>query len=287
MGLPAVLLLTFGNPLLQNVIAGRLTGAVTYYRLFWLYPVGLGLSVLLALGSRLAGRLAAGYLGSKGSWPALVTCLAGVAISASLPGRFVWSEGNDRGPFMRPGPTENLEAMPADLKIIASQLASIPDITERRIACGEEVASFLTPYSRRFRFVGTRDGYTMYSVGRSRGPAEAAERMYLTAALQLGRGFPSLPEAGWDLIVRTTSAGPDSPRPDPWPSQEQLPALLSRYGVGYVITTPTFGRNANEAGRRAKQRDDGLARLGFHVVYQGDKYSLWERDPRPTETPAH
>jgi hypothetical protein len=107
--------------------------------------------------------------------------------------------------------------------------------------------------------------------------------MYLTATLQIGKS-PKLPEAGWQLIVRTAGASPDSPRPDPWPSQEHLPVFLSRYGVRYVITSPTFGRNAKEAGLRAKSRDDGLARLGFHEAYAGEKYALWERAEPASET---
>jgi hypothetical protein len=282
--LPIVLLLTFGNPLWQQSVAGRLTGGVTYYRLFWLYPVGLGLSVLLALLSRLAGRLAGNHLGTGATWPALAVCLAGVAVSAFLPGEFVWSERNSPNPYMVPGPSENLEAMPAELKVIASRLTAEPDIDTRRIACGEEVASFLTPYRRRFRFVGTRDGYTMYSVGRSRGAAEAAERMYLTAALQRGRVFEQLPDAGWDLIVRTAGPGAEARRPEPWPSWQSLPQSLARYDVGYVITSPILGRNPNENRLRIAVRDDGLRESGFRRVFKGEKYSLWKRADSGTAT---
>ncbi len=281
LGLPAVLVLVFGNPLIANLVASRLTGAVTYSRLFWLYPVGLGLAAILALGSRLVARLLNAASGANVSGSAFATCLCGLAVSAALPGVWVWGAANSRDAFMTPGPADNLEHMPADLKVIADRLAGRSDIAERRIACGEEVASFLTPYDRRFRFVCTRDGYTMYSVGRAHGPAEAAERLYLAAALQRGRLSPPLPEAGWDLIVRISGADADAARPDPWPSRAVVPELLARYNVGYAIASPISGRSVEESQRLEVVRDAGLREYGFHPLHKGNQYCLWAREPRP------
>jgi hypothetical protein len=277
-GLPAILLVTYGNPFLQAIVSARLTGAVTYYRLFWLYPVGLGLAVLLALAARLVGKLLAPALGFGEGWLPLAACAAGLSISAALPGVWVWGERNSRDPFMTPRAAENLEQMPAELKIIARKLADEPDITERRIACGEEVASFLTPFDRGFRFSTTRAGYTMYSVGRSRGPAEAAQRVYLTDALALGRRLPPLTEVSWQLFVRTASSDPDAPRPEPWPSYATVPILLDRFAVGYAVASPVFGQNDRETRLLANERDNTLSKNGFRTIYRGGSYSLWKRE---------
>jgi hypothetical protein len=279
-GLPALLLLTFANPLLQSAVATQLTGAVAYSRLFWLFPEGLALAVLLALVSRLAARTLGGVLGVGGSWLPLSACVAGLGISAALPGIWVWGSENSAGPFMVPQPAENLERMPLDLKVIAGKLAGDPDIDEKRIVCREEVASFLTPYSRRFRFVATRRGYTMYDVGKAHGSAEAAERVFLADALW-DPLFQRLTDDGLQMIVRIAGAGSDSPRPDPWPTQENLSNLLDRYNVGYAVASPVVADTARERSVRARLRDNNLRRTGFRVVYEGKGgYALWVRDSR-------
>jgi hypothetical protein len=283
--LPALLFITFANPLLQTFVSSHLTGSVTYYRLFWLYPVGLGLASLLALLSRLLAKLLAPAVGIKESWIALGACLVGLAVSASLPGVSVWSEQNSSGPFMSPGLSVNLEQMPAEVKVIARMLQDEPDLESQRIACGEEVASFLTPFSRRFRFAVTRPGYTMYSVGKENGAAEAAERLYMVEGLRLGRLFPRLLEDGWQGIVRVAGKEPDASRPDPWPSYQALPTLLDRYKVKYAIASPTLGQDERERQLRARVRDDTLTRNGFHRIYPGVHYSLWKRaNPVPADT---
>jgi hypothetical protein len=275
--LPLLLFLTFGNPLLQRFVASHLTAAVTYYRLFWLYPVGIGLGALLAILSRLVSRLLAPGLHLGESSLALAVCLVGLGATLTLPGVAAWSKRNTSGPYMTPVPSVNLEQMPAELKIIAQSLAAEPDIESQRIACGEEVASFLTPFNRHFRFVATRPGYTMYSVGRERGAIEAAERLYLVEALRSGRLFPALPEEAWQLFVRTIGQPPDAPRPDPWPSLQSLPSLLDRYNVGYAIASPALGRTQQEIEIFSKERDNTLAKTGFRRIYRGDQYSLWQR----------
>ncbi len=279
-GMPAVLLLTFGNPFLYAEVAAKMTSGLTYYRLFWLYPVGMGLGVLLALLARLAGKAAAGF-GVDESRAALTACLLGLFGSAALPGVFVWGDANSVGAFLTPGPVENLEAMPPDLKVIARLLADQPDIEGRRIVCGEEVASFLTPFDRRFRYVTTRQGYTIYYVGRYNSASEAAERLYLTDAIRLGPDFPWLTEQGWEMIVFTVAARKDPPPPDPWPTLERLPDLLDRYGVGYAIASPAVGYNVAESRRLTLVRDRTLSENGFRRVYRGVDYSLWKRDGPP------
>jgi hypothetical protein len=236
----------------------------------------LGLAVLLALTSRLAGKLASLW-GVRGDWLPLGTCAVVLAASAALPGIWVWSDDNRLGPFMTPQVAANLEQIPSDLKAIARHLADEPDLEERRIVCGEEVASFLTPLSRRFRFVVTRDGYTMYSVGRANGPAEAAERLYLVEALKQGPGFPRLPDESWKLIVRTAGGGADSPRPDPWPTLDGLPQLLDRYHADYAISSPALGDTPERNALRARIRGFMLTRNGFREVLKGSAYSLWKR----------
>jgi hypothetical protein len=273
--MPALLLLTFGNPFLLAVVAAKMTSGLTYYRLFWLYPVGLGLGALLALLSRLAGKVAAGVGESR---VALAACLLGLAGSAALPGAFVWGDANSVGAYMFPQPIENLEAMPPDLKVIARLLAAEPDVEEKRIVCGEEAVSFLTPFDRRFRYVTTRQGYTIYHVGRNKSAAEAAERLYLTDAIRLGPGFPRLTEAGWDMIVFTVAAAKDPPRPDPWPTLGHLPELLDRYRVGYAIASPAVGYTREESLFLTAVRDRTLSENGFRRVYRGVDYSLWKRE---------
>jgi hypothetical protein len=285
-GLPALLLLTFANPLVQSVVASRLTGAVAYSRLFWLFPEGLGLGVLLALLSRLTEKAVGGVFGVSGSWLPLTACAAGLGMSMALPGVWVWGPQNSVGPFMVPQPTENWERMPPDLKVIARKLAEDAGVGDNRIVCGEEVASFLTPYSRRFRFVATRPGYTMYDIGRTRGPAEAAERLFLTDALWKPQ-FQRLTDEGFQMIVRIAGAESSSPRPDPWPTQENLSNLLDRYNVGYAVTSPAVGETARERAVRARLRDDNLRRTGFRLVYEGKSgYGLWVREKRAASDSA-
>lgn len=276
-GLPAVLFLSFGNPWLQSLVSSKLTGAVTYYRLFWLYPVGLGLSILLALLARFAGEMLSSGAGFLRNAVPLAVCACGLAVSAALPGFAVWSERNGLPPFMVPGPAENPEHMPAELKSIARKLLDEADLADQRIACGEEVASFLAPFSRRFRFVVTRVGYTMYSVGRENGPAEAAERLYLVDSLWRGRGFPPLQEAGWKLCVRTAGRDADASRPTPWPSYETTPVLVDRYHVGYAVSSPVIEQNDRLKRLILREREHSLLRNGFREIYHGESYSLWKR----------
>jgi hypothetical protein len=290
-GLPVVLILTFANPVLQTAIAARLTGAVAYYRLFWLFPVGIGLGVVLALGSRLSARMLSGTSGATGTWLPLAACCAGLALSAALPGVWVWSDQNSAGPFMTPRLAENLERMPPDLKVIARKLADDPDIAEKRIVCPEEVVSFLTPYDRRFRFVTTRPGYTMYDVGREHRPAEAAERVFLTDGLWLPQ-FARLPDESWAMILRIAGKPPDAAPPNPWPAQENIPDLLGRYDVAYAVTSPALGRTDKEKFRYSRLREANLRRCGFRPLHEAkdDGYALWIREirtgPAPTKSDA-
>jgi hypothetical protein len=224
LGLPAALAVGLAGPLLYHPVARSFTSYHTYERLFWLYPVGTGLAVLLA---RLAGRQAAAS--PRAERIALVLALGGVLSWLALPSLYVWGARNDfLGPLGAPRLAENLEKTPPGLRTIAARLAAQPDARTTRILCNEEAASFLTSSSRALRFVQTRRLYTVPMLAAEGRPAEGLERHRLAA---------------W---LRGEEAAPD------------VDLLLDRYRVGWAISIAE-DRGAAELGRhgfRAVWRDD-------------------------------
>ena len=261
---PALLLATFANPFLYRLVTAHVTSPEGYYRLFWLLPIGPGLGVLLALLARLAERLADAR--SPGRWPHLPVAVtaAGMLLLAVLPDTYVWGPRNRLGDFMFPSVGQNPEKMPPDLLAIARRLDSDPAIGHARILCGEEVSSFLTPWSSKFRFVVTRPMY-LGKLGPEPERRQAIERYFLMLLAHQRRVHLQ----------------------DYFPRPADLPALLKKYHVGYIVTPPPLW--LDELGEEEKKavlhyflagRANLLSRLGFRETYKGKEYSLWRRDVR-------
>jgi hypothetical protein len=271
---PVLLALTFGNPLLLDLVATLLTSHATYFRHWWLYPVGPGLAMLLALSARLLAA-SFGRLGSVG-WP-LAAAGAGLAFSWLLPGLYVWSPRNDylRPPNTPPGTSlsaphlaENAEKMPAGLLAIARRLAEDPDVSRSRILCDLQATSFLAPYSRDFHFVHGRWRDTaglLWQAGRRR---EALERVLLAQALvydQPLKPFPPPPAQLSKDLGEPVAAALLAPEVTAEPLPD-LPALLARYRVKYVITIPGRGTKSGKV----------FEECGYRVVLDEGGCQLWQ-----------
>jgi hypothetical protein len=263
---PVVLGLTFANPFLYDFVARHLTSYVTYCRAWWLFPVGPGLAALFALSVRalsLKGR------GRSGEALATATAVAGLLVTFGLPNLYVWSSQNNfLGALGKPELASNLEKIPADLAPLVPILAEKADIRQSRILCTEQVASFLTPYSRNFRFVQTRPGCTAYELYRLGRGTEGLERFAMTRVL---RG-ESLPKKLSKVIYGELTAifGAEQFQQVFEPSYRDkecpsFPALCDRYHVRYVVTSPD------------DQCDASLQEAGFRLEQRNGKCALWSR----------
>jgi Family of unknown function (DUF6077) len=265
-GFPFALALTFANPLLYHLVAKNLTSYVTYFRMWWLFPIGPGLAVLFALSVRALSRGAHGRMGiAFGS----VTALAGLLAAFWLPNLHVWSSRNNfLGALGTPALAANLEKIPADLAPLVPVLAAKADIRQSRILCTEQIASFLTASSRDFRFVQTRPLYTpyqLYSVGRG---TEGLERHAMTRVLR-GEPLPAdLSRVNFAELKSVFGEKAFLQIFEPYfrnQTHESFPELCDRFQVEYVVTGPE------------DLADALLEQAGFRPERRSGKCALWSR----------
>jgi hypothetical protein len=264
---PILLFLTFGNPLLHDLVATLLTSHATYFRHWWLYPVGPGLAVLLALSARL---LSASFGRLSSAWWPLAAAGAGLALSWVLPGLYVWSPRNNYlgTPLTAPHLAENAEKMPAGLLAIARRLSDDPDISRYRILCDLQAASFLGPYSRDFHFVHARWRDTASLLLHAGRPREALERVLLAQLLvydQPIEPFPPPPAQLSKDVGEAVAAALLAPEVTAEPLPD-LAALLARYRVKYVITMPGQGTRSGKV----------FEECGYRVVLDEGGCQLWQ-----------
>jgi hypothetical protein len=236
---PASLLATFLNPLLFHPVARTLTSYHTYSRLLWLLPVVPGLAVLLTLFARWLHAELGALAGARGARYGLLGLVLGITgATFLLPGIFVFGPANDFiGPLGRPSLADNVEKIPGDLMPIAARVLADPDIQNQRILCNEAIASFLTPYSARFRFVQTRLLYTpvlFFGGGRIQ---EGIERTLLADILRRGvlppfRDYDELRDL---YLTFGPAAVAASFGPAIAAATRDAGTLLRRYHVRYVI----------------------------------------------------
>jgi hypothetical protein len=267
---PLLLGITFANPLLYDVVAPHVTSYYTYYRLWWLFPVGPGLAVLLALTVRFLCRTA--FAGVRSAHLPLGLAAAGLVFSFALPGICIWSPRDEfTGPLCTPTLADNLDKLPPDLVPLAQCLAQDPEVRHGRVLCGDVVATFLAPYSRDFRFVQTRPMYTLYLFATAGKPREGLERHLLDVIRHHG-GVP----AEFDVVdwAELRFLGDDDAVQRMFGSPPRMPAdldvgtLLARYNVIYVLTDPT-----DQPGRVFKEN-------GYRVVKQQGSFVLWQKVPK-------
>jgi Family of unknown function (DUF6077) len=263
---PVVLGLTFANPLLYDFVAGHLTSYLTYCRMWWLFPVGPGLAALFALSIR---ALAGGGRGRIGEALAMITAIVGLLVTFGLPDLYVWSTRNNfLGALGKPELAANLEKIPADLAPLVRLLAAKPDIRQSRILCTEQVASFLTPYSRDFRFVQTRaecTAYELYSLGRG---TEGLERFAMTRVLRGERLPKDLSQVIYSELTCVFGAEQFEQIFEPCFRNKECPSfreLCNQFHVRYVVTSPE------------DQGDALLEEAGFRVEQRSGKCALWSR----------
>ena len=265
-GLPVLLALTFANPLLFDVVARGFTSYHTYPRLWWLLPVGAGYATLAALLARLAARIRPWRHPER---VAVAVVAAQAAILFAMPGSFVFGPSNSKiGPLGMPALAETLEKMPAGLRHIARLLDEDPAISSKRILCVEGVASFLTPWSRAFRFVQTRTLYTPMMFAAAGRPVEGLERHLLAeSVLTHDRVSPVEDERDWRRLREIYGARSWSSvfAPAAAAVTRDTQALMDRYQVRYAITSP--GDHA----------DEGLAATGFVPLARDGAFTLWKR----------
>jgi hypothetical protein len=296
---PIVLLFTFANPWLCYTVATYVTSKDAYYRVFWLLPVGPGLGITFALVGRLAMRAMAERAratkvtdrvdGGLGRHLPLIIAGAGGLLLAALPGMFVWGPENNNGPYMATGLGQNLQKMPPDLVQIARRLESDPRVEQRPILSGEEVASFLTPWSSRFRYVMTRQFY-LPGFGVDPQFREATEQYLLLQMAYAGSHAEELRKLRY-LLGATATISPDMfreagelpplPQSDVLPHMADIEDLIRRHRAEYLITSPPLWLDGPEsqALRRelTAQRGELLQQLGYEESYAGRDYSLWQR----------
>jgi len=156
------------------------------------------------------------------------------------------------------------------------------------ILCGEEVTSFLTPWSPRFRYVVTRTFYLPCG-GLNPELREGSERFFLNMAAHNGRFAEAAYRARLVLghqrpIPAAVLAGSVKFRLPPIADLHRLadvPELLDRYHVEYIITSPPLWLEDPDrdslAATLLAQRDELFRELGFEEVHAGHEHSLWRR----------
>jgi hypothetical protein len=258
--LPIFLLLGVANPLLFHPVARGLTSYETYYRLFWIFPVWTALAALLALLVRWQ------VLTSTGGRGFLLAAVGALGVLA-LPTLCVWGPRNTFiGTLGTPHLAENAAKMPTALATFGARLAAQPDAHTTRILCDEQVASFLTPFSRDLRFVQTRALYTPRMLVREGSAVEGLERHLLGRALT----EPDAPRgdaSDFELLLRDVGDGEEAGpfRRAIAEVDRDVERLLRRYRVGWAVTI-------------ADDRGAGmLPRHGFTVAAREAGFTLWRR----------
>jgi hypothetical protein len=278
LGVPVLLLLTFANPFLTKFVTLHFTSQYGYYRLLWLFPVGVGLAALFALLARLLSRMVSRSLGTQLTYIPLTICTAGLLLCALLPGKYAWSARNMyQSQFMAPRLAQNPEKMPGDLLPIIRRLAEDPEIDKVRILAAPDVTSFMTSYSRDFRFVYTRPNYTLPLLRLQGRTQEAIERHYLRLTLMLGMELAPL---DWNFLADNLGkqAVSECQSSHAQPTEQTFPQLLSQYRVLYVITSPLLDvRSSHDRAFSERTREKNLGRAGYVVAYRGKEYVLWKR----------
>jgi hypothetical protein len=261
---PVILAATVVNPLLFDFVAGHFTTYDLYLRLLWLFPVALGLAVLFALTVRF---LAVTWGRRRSVAFPLGLALSGLALTFLLPSIFVWGPRNAfLGPLAGPRLAANLEKMPADLVPLARRLADDPEIKNVRILCNPDVASFLTPFSRDFRFVQTQTRYLSLTVESNGEPSDGLVRHILASVLTRAELPPTYGDYDLsemrDLFGQPFTSGRFRLLAD---NRTHLDAreLLTTYRVKYVILAP------NDRGA------DLFERNGYRVAERHGDLSLW------------
>lgn len=268
---PTVVAATLVNPLLFHFVAGGLTSYHTYPRLLWLFPVAPSLAVLLALGCRAVSRLLDGdSLSLLADRRPLKLALGGLLLTMALPGLFVFGSGNSYiGPLGTPSLAANLDKLPDGLPQLAAKLDATPGVSDTRILCNEQIASFLTPYSRAFRFVQTRPLYTPVLFSGAGRTDEGVERALLASVLRRGQLSPQPSrDEFFELHMLFGEAGVSSSFGSAMAKASRDPqTLLDRYRVRHAITGP--GDHADVA--------VFLRKNGFHPVAEQGPFTLWQR----------
>jgi len=235
---PIAMGLTFANPFLYTPVCLYLTSYYTYDRMWWLLPVGPGLGVLLALIVRYVSRCLRQSPGV--GFPLVITAL-GLAVAWGMPGVYVWSPKNQVWGIMQtPHVADNFQKMPTGLIPLADILVQDPVIRETRILCNEPIATYLTSYSRNFRFVQTRPEYTEVMLTILGRPEDGKRRRELAKALGRNVSGPGALEFRRDL---------------------------QEFKVKYVITGP--GDRANNL----------LLANGYQVLRRQGDFALWKIQP--------
>lgn len=268
---PIAIASTLVNPLLFHVVAGGLTSYHTYPRLLWLFPIAPSLAVLVALGCRAISRFVDGDSVSMiAEKRPLKLALGGLALSIALPGLFVFGANNNFiGALGTPSLATNLDKIPDGLPQLAAKLDATPELSATRILCNEQIASFLTPYSRAFRFVQTRPLYTPVLFSGAGRTDEGVERALLASVLRRGQlaQQPSRDEF-LELHLLFGDAGVSDSFGSAMTKASRDPqTLLSRYRVRHAITGP--GDHANVP--------QFLRENGFTAVAGEGAFTLWQR----------
>ena len=257
-----ILMLTWANPALCDPIAQTLTNYWTYFRIYWMLPVWIGIGLTLTL----LGRICALAITQEARrWEGLTTerVFLGLLVSFLLPATYVWGSPNlgfmsgNRPHFLG----RNLMKMPLGLKEAADFLLQDPEVRDSkvRLLCLDPITNYLTPYDRRFRFVITRELYTLSMADQAGRTEEGIKRHWLGKILYgyvpQEVGDPPLPEEQIrpEFYHRVPMSEINKYNPLP---PALCRELLNDLQVKYVVTTVAV----------ARWREAYLQRAGFRLA---------------------
>lgn len=265
---PAIVLLTFANPAFSEFIQKHFTSVVTYDRIIWTLPIGIGLGTLLAGVIRLTSLLVVQSSSSISTCILLVILGGGYVVPRLVFCDFRHDPLKALGmnSFQRSRLARNLEKMPPDMKSIAHHLELDPILESTRILTDFKAAYFLAPYSHRFRFVESRFMHTPYLFALAGRQMEGLERSFLSfswrksgTSMELSRLFwtsynKTLPYLG-NLLFNQRYHQHIFP---------DIPTLLEQFGVKYAAV------------ERDTTSETKLHNLGFEVSVSGEQFALYK-----------
>jgi hypothetical protein len=283
-----VYVLTWANPALTDPIAKYLTNYWVYFRVFWLLPVWIGIGLTLVLLTRLCAQALTVKPG-PGEWLAAGLVLVCLRLSCFLPGTYVWGSANlgfysDDKPHHQ---ARNPYKMPPGLKELADHLLQDPDVrgSKVRLLCipfADAATNYLTPYHRSFRFVITRELYTVSMCDQSDAEgnrprrAEGIKRWWLYL---LRWGYipkePDDPPLGYEVILPPYYQG--IPPEEFYKHQPMLTPVLKEYlnelRVKYLVVQHDNKRDYSWQ----------YAKVGFRHEATFGIWQVWRRDVGPRE----
>ena len=261
-GFSALLFLTWLNPVIHDWVATSLTSYKTYFRLLWLIPSAVGITVGLT-------ELLRGLRATKGKIFSAVAALGLVLLlipTLSIQCR-AWREMRSDYRLSFKESFSHLSKIPGGLRLVVDRLRDDPDILSSRILCDESSALFLAPALPRAHFVQTRPIYTLLYFARAGRVEEGIERVQLAHSLF----YPG--DEGWADLENYFGQAALKKLKINLPRGQTTPDTLTqlkKYHVGFIVEVPRV------------HRPESLWALGYRRVISDSGFSLWKTTHPPS-----